>query len=79
MIVMGFPHLRNSTLTTRCVSLLSSSFRAALKSKSSLKLSIKVDVEGPLVPFGDVQELSQIVGQKSSVFFGCHVFSQVLE
>src|SRR6266446_7326141 len=79
MIVMGFPHLRNSTLTTRWVSLLSSSFRAALKSKSSLKLSVKGCTEDPLGLFGDVQELAQILGQESSVFFGSHVLSQVLE
>src|SRR5260370_16967825 len=78
MIVMGFSDLWNSTLNTRRVSLLSSSFRAALKSKSSLKLSVKGCTEDPLGLFGDVQELAQIVGQKFSVFFSCHFFSQVL-
>src|SRR5207247_8568788 len=58
---------------------LSSSCRAASRSKSSLKLSVKCYTEGPLVPFGDFQELAQIIRQKCSVFFSPHLVSQVLK
>src|SRR5439155_2986586 len=71
--VTGFPHLRNSTLTVRWVSLLSSSFSALLKSNPSLN-PVAQDSFGPsLVLFGYFQEPVQVVGEKLSVLISSHV------
>src|SRR5438552_8701695 len=60
--VTGFPHLRNSTLTVRWVSLLSSSFSALLKSNPSLIPVTQDSFDHALVLFGYFQEPVQIVG-----------------
>src|SRR6267378_1813946 len=75
--VTGFPHLRNSTLTVRWVSLLSSSFSALLKSNPSLIPVTQNGFEQALVLFGDLQEPVQIVCEKLSILISSHVFFQV--
>src|SRR6267378_1677098 len=75
--VTGFPHLRNSTLTVRWVSLLSSSFSALLKSNPSLNSVTPDSLDHALVLFGYFQEPVQIVPEEFSVLISGHVFLQV--
>src|SRR6267143_3998570 len=75
--VTGFPHLRNSTLTVRCVSLLSSSFSALLKSNPSLNPVIQDSFYHAFVLFGYFQEPVQIVCEKLSILISGHVFFQI--
>src|SRR5438309_10039399 len=71
--VTGFPHLRNSTLTVRWVSLLSSSFSALLKSNPSLNPVTQEGFEHALVLFGHFQEPVQIVGENLSILIHSHI------
>src|SRR2546427_2313826 len=74
--VTGFPHLRNSTLIVRWVSLLSSSFSALLKSNPSLNPVTQDYFDQALVLFGDFQEPVQVVCEKLSILISSHVFFQ---
>src|SRR2546422_1884029 len=75
--VTGFPHLRNSTLTVRWVSLLSSSFSALLKSNPSLNSVTLDSFDHSLVLFGYFQEPVQVICEKLSVLISSHVFLQI--
>src|SRR2546422_5519132 len=76
--VTGLPHLRNSTLTVRWVSLLSSSFSALLKSNPSLNpVTPDTVLAHALVLFGYFQEPVQVVCEKLSVLLSSHVLFQI--
>src|SRR3989442_2559818 len=75
--VTGFPHLRNSTLTVRWVSLLSSSFSALLKSNPSLNPVTLYSFDHALVLFGYFQEPVQIVGEKISILISRHILLRI--
>src|SRR5207245_9303066 len=75
--VTGFPHLRNSTLTVRWVSLLSSSFSALLKSNPSLNPVTQDSFDHALVLFGYFQKPVQIVGEKLSILISSHILFQI--
>src|SRR2546425_7145089 len=75
--VTGFPHLRNSTLTVRWVSLLSSSFSALLKSNPSLNPVTLDSFDHALVLFGYFQEPVEIVGEKLSILILSHILFQI--
>src|SRR3989449_11649585 len=75
--VTGFPHLRNSTLTVRWVSVLSSSFSALLKANPSLNPVAQGSFGPSLVLFGYFQKPIQIVREKLSILISSHVFLQI--